>query len=57
MTKAQQLEAVYRNTHSDFKGKIGGVRTIMVCRGGTMLVALENLTDQEIADRLPRKRA
>lgn len=56
MMRQQQLDAVYRNTHSDYKGQINGIRTIMVYRNGTKLVALDDLTDKEIADRLPKKK-
>lgn len=55
MTRQQKLDAVYRHTHQDFKGEINGVRTIMVYRNGTTLVALDDLTDIEIENRLPRK--
>ena len=53
-TKAQ-LDQIYRKTHKDFKGTLpDGTRTIMVCRGATVLVALEDLTPEEIAQRLPK---
>jgi hypothetical protein len=56
MTKEQQLAKVYSNTHRDYKGVFNGVKTIMVCRdGGTCLIALADLTDKEIADRLPKR--
>lgn len=48
------LKLIYRHTHKDYKGKFpDGTKTILVCRGGTCLVALDDLTDTEIADRLP----
>ncbi|UDF29358.1 UNVERIFIED_ORG: hypothetical protein LHK14_17870 [Roseateles sp. XES5] len=56
MTREQQLDAVYRHTHSDFKGHIDGRRTIMVYRNGTCLVFLEDLTEAEIAERLPKNK-
>lgn len=56
MTREQRIEAVWRNTHRDFKGTYEGERTIMVYRNGTCLVRLSDLSDQEIADRLPKKR-
>lgn len=56
MTRDQQLEAVWRATHRDFKGTHEGERTIMVYRAGTCLVRLTDLTEQEITDRLPKKR-
>lgn len=52
-TKAQ-LDLIYRNTHSDYKGVFAdGVRMILVCRGATCLVPLEDLTSEEVAKRLP----
>lgn len=54
MTREQKLKAVYRHTHPDFKGEIDGIKTIMVFRNGSCLVALDDLTDKEIADRLPK---
>lgn len=54
MPRNQQLNMVYQRTHSDFKGRIDGVRTIMVLRqGGSTLVRLDDLTEAEIDDRLP----
>ncbi len=55
-TKAQ-LDQIYRNTHSDYKGlSEDGVRMILVCRGATCLVALEDLTPEEASKRLPRSK-
>jgi hypothetical protein len=55
MDRKKQLAAVWRNTHRDFKGKINGVRGILVLReGGTHSVPLDDLTDAEIASRLPK---
>lgn len=59
--KAVLLRLIYRWTHSDFKGRAGerwaeadrGKPTILVFRNGTTLILLENMTDEEIADRLP----
>lgn len=51
-TRAAALDLIWRDTHADFKGTMDGVRTILVLRGGTCLVALDGLTDNEIADRL-----
>lgn len=51
------LEMIYRNTHSDYKGVLpDGTRVILVCRGATCLVTLEELTDDEIAQRLPKRK-
>ena len=47
------LKLIYRHTHKDYKGKIDGKPSILVCRGGTCLVMLDDLTDAEIAERLP----
>ncbi|MBE0561836.1 MAG: hypothetical protein IH622_13620 [Ochrobactrum anthropi] len=56
MNREQQLKLIWQNTHKDFKGVYEGVKTIMVCRqGATTLVALDNLTEKEIADRLPKE--
>lgn len=52
--RAQKLERVWRAAHRDFKGSIDGVRTITVYRQGSCLVALTDLTDAEIADKLPK---
>lgn len=55
------LRLIYRWTNSDYKGRAGeqwgeadrGKPTILVNRGGTCLVLLENLTDEEIKNKLP----
>ena len=51
-----KLEAVWHATHRDYKGRdANGVRAIMVLRdGGSVIVPLFDLTDAEIADRLPK---
>lgn len=54
MTREQQLDAIYRSTHADFKGMIDGERTILVYRNGTTLVRLKDLTEKEIAERIGR---
>lgn len=52
-----QLDQIYKNTHPDFKGALpDGTRTILVCRGATCLVALEDLTPEEVAQRLARNK-
>ena len=54
MTRAQQLRLIWRHTHRDFKGTSDGCKFILVCREhGTHSVALYNLSDKEIADRMP----
>lgn len=68
MTREEKLEAIWNSTHDDFKGFAGdtnpgawprehrGKRTILVNGGGlgTILKLLEDLTDEEIDDMLPR---
>lgn len=63
MTREQKLAMIYRHTHSDFKGRAEatelwpadkiGSPTILIYRNGTTIVLLDDLTDAEIADRLP----
>ncbi len=54
MTREQELKLIYRHTHRDFKGRIGGCGAILILRaGGTTLVMMTALTDAEIADKLP----
>jgi hypothetical protein len=54
MTRAQQLRLIWRHTHRDFKGKVDGHKCIIFCRAdGTHLVDLRDITDQEIAQRIP----
>lgn len=51
--KAHQtaLKVIYRHTHRDYKGVRGGVKEILTARG---LVELDDLTESEVADRLPQ---
>lgn len=52
-----QLDQIYKNTHADYKGVLpDGTRTILVCRGATRIVALEDLTLDEVAQRLARNK-
>ncbi len=54
MSKEKKLALIYRHTHRDFKGKVGGIGAIMIMRnGGTTLVGMTSLTDEEIASKLP----
>lgn len=47
--RERQLDQIYRKMHADYKGKINGVRTVMVLRaGGSVLIALDDMTDDEI---------
>ena len=53
MTRKQKLAAIWKNTHKDYKGKLDGVKGILVLRNvGTTIVNLEDLTDAEIEDRM-----
>jgi hypothetical protein len=49
--------AVWRNTHRDFRGVVGGTRTVLVNRGaeGTCLVPLTALTEEEVEMKLPKE--
>jgi len=52
---AAQLDLIYKNTHADFKGVLpDGTRTVLMCRGNTCLVALEDLTPEEVEQWLAR---
>lgn len=54
LTKAQKLALIYRHTHKDFKGNRPDFgKSVLVFRDGTCLVPLDQLTDEEIADKLP----
>ncbi|RIA46183.1 uncharacterized protein DUF1419 [Hephaestia caeni] len=67
MTREEKLQLIWSSTSRDYRGLAGeanpdawpaehlGKRTIMVLErpGGTVLKLLEDLTDDEIADRLP----
>lgn len=56
MTREQKLKLVWKHTHKDFKGKlVDGTKTVMVYRNGTCLVALNNLTDDEINRMIPKE--
>ncbi len=53
MNREQALKQVWRQTHRDYRGKIDGVKNIMVLRqGGSCLVSVEGLTDAEIKARV-----
>lgn len=56
MTEQERKEAlklIWRHTHKDYRGALDGAKTILVFRNGTCLVALDDLTDAEIAEKLP----
>lgn len=71
MTREEKLEAIWSATHADFKGIAGeanpdawppehqGKRTILINAGGkgTVLKLLEDLSDEEIDNRMPAIRA
>lgn len=53
-----KLEKLWYQTHSDFRLTLNGQRCVLVCRKGmTQPVALTDLTEQEVADRLPKRGA
>lgn len=70
MTREEKLEAIWNATHPEFKGIAGetdpaawppehhGKRTLLtyVVGQGTVLTLLENLSDEEIAIRMPATR-
>lgn len=52
-----QLDQIFKNTHADFKGVLpDGTRTILVCRGATCIVALDDLTPDEVEQRLAQRK-
>lgn len=62
LSRKQKLDLIYRHTHRDYKGKAGpawgehaGKRAIMIGtpNGGNALIALDLLTDKQIAAKLP----
>lgn len=57
MTREQKLAAIWKATHPDYKGMSNGRRSILVYRNGTTIVCLDELTEKEIEDRLPRAKA
>ena len=63
MTRDERLDHIWSSTHDDYRGHAGarwpaalqGKRTVLVfCGGlGTVLKLLDDLTDEEIAAKLP----
>lgn len=55
MERKAALTLIYRHTHKDFKSTPGmGKNILMYVTGkGTCLVALDSLTDAQIAEKLP----
>lgn len=55
LTRDKALRLIYRWTHRDSKGRLpDGTMTVLTYRNGTCLVALRDLTDDEIKANLPR---
>ncbi len=52
---AKLLEQIWTRTHPDFKGYLGNKRSILVYRRGTTIVPLDELTDEEILNNLPKE--
>ncbi len=55
MDRKQKLALVWKGMHKDYKGKIDGEKTVLVYRNGTTLIRLDDMTDKEINDRLPKE--
>lgn len=49
-----KINVIFRHTHRDFKSTINGERYVLVNRRaeGTCLVAIKDLTEAELADKL-----
>lgn len=62
MLRKDALRMIYRWTPSDYKGRAGdmwreedrGKPTVLVFQNGTCLILLEDMSDEDIAARLPR---
>ena len=52
MNRKQALAQIWRTIPRDYRGTTNGIKTVMIWRNGTCLVALEDVTDAEIADRV-----
>lgn len=53
LTRERKEVLIWRHTSKDYRGVVGGEKTILVLRlGGTTLVPLSGLTDAELADSL-----
>lgn len=53
MSRTEALRLIWKHTHRDYRGKVNGVKSVLVLRtGGTHLVPLDALTDAEVADKL-----
>lgn len=54
LTREQENALIWRHTHKDSKGVIGGVKTVLVGRMGlgTCVVALDDLSQEERAEKV-----
>ncbi len=54
MTKAQELNLIWKHTHPDFKGKIDGKRHVLcwIDGSGTCSVPLDALPEKEYQSKL-----
>jgi hypothetical protein len=53
LTRERKEALIWRHTSKDYRGVVGGAKTILVLRlGGTTLVPLSGLTDAELASEL-----
>lgn len=52
--KVQEMNLIWKHTHPDYRGKIDGVRYVLVGRrgSGTCSVPLQSLTAEEHAEML-----
>lgn len=54
INRAEALKLIFRHAHRDYRAKLAdGSKMLQTIKG---LVCLDNLTDEEIADRLPLAR-
>lgn len=54
MSKAQELDLIWKHTHPDYRGKIDGVRYVLVWSNahGTSSIPLQSLHAKEHAEKL-----
>ncbi|QBC45873.1 hypothetical protein [Iodobacter fluviatilis] len=52
LSRDEKLALIFKHTHHDYKSHTDGVKAILVCRGATAIVPMEQLTDAEIAARI-----
>jgi hypothetical protein len=56
LTRNEKLGMVWRATHPDYRGKVDGIRMVLVLdrpTGATVLVPLDGLTDDDLNAKLP----